>query len=714
MRKEAIDSAVAFSKAGYTIFKCEGKRPQKGLKWRAHPYLMPSEVVDYLTDWDGNYGIAPNNKQLIIDLDPRNFEPGDKPHQRLFEDTGLTKDVCATVKTGGGGIHFYLSLPPEAWKKKLKKNLKAYKGIDFITNGAYVIGPGSVHPDTKKEYKLVDSTPPSAVGLAPFGLVELLTSKAKTKTTGVAVDDNAQSIARYVEYLKQAEPAVEGDSGDAVTFKVACKGRDFGLSFGVVSDLMAKEYNPRCEPPWDLEALELKVQNAYKYAQNAAGADSATADFQVLPKPPTLKQHPEWRGWDRTQTGTKKVNANNIRNFFINYHEVGKTAYTNALHHALVFNEFTGEIAKIKNMPWDRDGGAIPKYGKDWTDSDTLNLMTYLSVKYKFDATKTKVEDALVPIAELNKIHPVRDYLKAQRWDGIERLETWLLDNSGAKDDKRGVVRAVSKLMIMQAAARGLMPGCKCDTVVILEGKQGIRKSTLVEVLGGEFYADIKLNPESKDTVDGMRGKWILELSELVVYRKADVEELKSFLTRRSDRVRPAYARRTMDFPRQSIFISTLNPDATGQYLSDATGNRRFAPIDCGDKNIDVVAIDKLRNQLFAEAVFRINQGEEWHITDAKVLDALEEEQYNRQSQDTWKEVIGDWLDKHQKKFVTSEEVYLGAIGGTLEGFTIGKARRVANCLKEHDYQPSQKRVERRLVRGFKTGQYVGKGGLFE
>ena len=152
-RKEIADNAKGFAKTGFTIFQVDGKRPKKGLKWRQAPYILPSDVEDFFSDWQGNYGIAPNKNQLVIDVDPRNFDKGDSPIKRLFNELELdATNFTKVIETGGGGLHLFLHLPDLPEGKKIRKNLPGYKGIDFISEGAYVVGAGSIHPETAVLY----------------------------------------------------------------------------------------------------------------------------------------------------------------------------------------------------------------------------------------------------------------------------------------------------------------------------------------------------------------------------------------------------------------------------------------------------------------------------------------------------------------------------------------------------------------------------------
>ena len=709
MTEDLLRQAISFSKAGFTIFKCVGKRPAEGLKWRQHPYTMPDEVEEYLEDWNHNYAIAPTRNQLVIDIDPRNFKGEDKPHLRLFKDIGLElKGHTTTVQTGGVGLHVFLRLPDLPEGLKVTKNPKIpgesaeiYPGIDFLSDGAYAIGAGSIHPDSKKVYQLLGQPFPLPYKMkeANESLVGIITAKRVPKKVGnglkINKDEDPQIIDRFSSTLNAAPIAVEGENGDATTYAAACKGRDYGISAQKTFELMWENYNPRCVPPWDAEVLREKVENAYKYASGEAGSKAPEMDFENVE---VGERHVNWRGWDRNQKGLSKT-RNNVVNYFINYHEDDKSP----LHHSLMFNEFSHEITKRHWMPWDQAGGKrFPEAGIEWADKDTTNLAAHLSILQKFDVATKMISESLVHVAMQKRIHPIRDFLRDLTWDGVPRLEKWLIDNSGAVDTQLN--REASKLMILQAVARVIHPGCQADIVFILEGDQGIGKTTVVRILGGEFYADVMVDPNNKDTPDAMRGKWFLEMSEMAVTKRADAESLKSFLTKGTDRYRAPFASKPTDVPRQSVFIGTVNLDAMGEYLNDPTGGRRFWPVDLHNVKVDRDSLRNIRDQLLAEAYEYIVQGGAWHTENEALLEKLSKEQARRQISDSWGPMIQDYVEN--RYFVTGSEVYTEALVGLKNKFGLMEQKRVATCLKELGYIRKVRKIKGRSVRGYANEDY--------
>ena len=233
------------------------------------------------------------------------------------------------------------------------------------------------------------------------------------------------------------------------------------------------------------------------------------------------------------------------------------------------FNEMTHSIVVRRSLPW-RSGAAE----RLWTDADDAGLRHYLERVYGISA-KDKIFDGLNVVAEANRFHPVRDYLDGCSWDGVPRLETLLVDYLGAADSE--YTRAVTRKALVAAVARIYRPGCKFDYMLTLRGRQGLGKSALIAKLGGEWFSDSFTTMQGKDAYEQALGVWLVEVGELAGMRKAEAEIIKQYISKQTDRFRPAYGRRIQEFPRQCIFIGTTN-EAT--FLRDSTGNRRFWVVD--------------------------------------------------------------------------------------------------------------------------------------
>ncbi len=253
--------------------------------------------------------------------------------------------------------------------------------------------------------------------------------------------------------------------------------------------------------------------------------------------------------------------------------------------------------------------------GPIWQVRDTLNGEAWstardYAVRSIIETPKTqggydiKVSDrdlkaATVLAAHGNGFHPIREYLDRVAWDGVERIDRLFVDYLGSDDNI--YTRQVARLMMVAAVARVFEPGCKWDHAVILEGVQGVGKSTFIRILGRNWSVELDGNfHDPKDMVEKLQGGWIVELPELSGFSKADVQSIKAFVSRQFDKVRLAYEARAQEFPRQSILIGSTNDR---EYLRDATGGRRFLPIECHVTAIDNARFRKEVDQYWAEAM---------------------------------------------------------------------------------------------------------------
>ena len=233
------------------------------------------------------------------------------------------------------------------------------------------------------------------------------------------------------------------------------------------------------------------------------------------------------------------------------------------------FNEMSHNTVALGSLPWRQSKGE-----RQWTDADDADLRYYLERVYGLSG-KDKIFDAVNVVAQSHRFHPVRDYLDSCAWDEIPRLETLLVDYLGAEDSP--YTRAVTRKALVAAVARIYDPGCKFDYMLTLRGRQGLGKSALIAKLGGEWFSDTFSTVQGKESFEQLGGAWIVEVGELAGMRKAEAETIKLYISKQSDRFRPAYGRRLQEFPRQCIFIGTTNET---QFLRDTTGNRRFWVVD--------------------------------------------------------------------------------------------------------------------------------------
>jgi predicted P-loop ATPase len=288
----------------------------------------------------------------------------------------------------------------------------------------------------------------------------------------------------------------------------------------------------------------------------------------------------------------------------------------------------------------------------------TLKIREAVLRKFKFDPGANFTFDAIKLRCLDNIFDPVRDYLDALQWDGIKRLDDWLIRYCQAEDTLLN--RAIGRKMLIAAVRRVRSPGCKFDYIVVLEGSQGVGKSSLLKLLAGEdnFSDNEILGLYKREQQEAIQGIWIYELAELEGMSKSEVTKVKLFASKTVDAARPAYGRSRVDRPRRCIFVGTTNEET---YLRDTTGNRRFWPVRVG--KIDLGAMAQDRDQLWAEAAVAETGGEPLVIHEALWPDAARE-QKAREELDPWEDTLAPKLAGLIEK------------GKPIEGFGPGADRR--------------------------------------
>lgn len=301
-------------------------------------------------------------------------------------------------------------------------------------------------------------------------------------------------------------------------------------------------------------------------------------------------------------------------------------------------DEFTGFDLIKGGLPWDRKA-------KVWGNRDDANLRIYLEEQFNITG-KDKIKDAKDAVLTRHRVHPIREYLESLQWDGVERLDRLIIDYIGAEDSSLN--RAMTRKHFAAAVARVMRPGCKYDYCLIIAGAEGIGKSTLLNVMGGQWFSDSLTTMEGKLGMEQLRGAWIIELGELSSIKRSDVEQVKSYITRQDDIYRAAYGTVVEKHPRQCVFCGTTNET---HFLKGDTGNRRFWVIKIDPdlrKHSDIKeAIENDRDQLWAEAVQRWRDGEQLYLPqDLEVLARARQQEYNDDSDDPLKSLLAVYLDK--------------------------------------------------------------------
>lgn len=460
----------------------------------------------------------------------------------------------------------------------------------------------------------------------------------------VAADNDATGLDKARKILKKNPSAT-------VTFPKDISGTDF-------NDLHVEQ---------DTDAVLKQFQN------NKMGLNDFKVAFPILNKkknPTPTTTSPTATSWEHSlkmnQHGDVRKTKENI-NIILSNHP--------AWRGVLGYNTFSGNIIKRKSPPYPNS----PNNGQgEWTDTDNEKLSRWFSRNYDFEPSNERLQATVVDFSMDNPFNPVREYLEQchEKWlnaDSPRGYATrWVEKYFGAKESP--ATRQFEKTWLISAVARIYEPGCKADNVLILEGEQGLLKSTALSILGGEWFNDTSIDFVDKDSLMRIHESWIIEMPELDKFKKADSDRAKSFFSRCEDKFRVPYGHNIITKKRQCVFAGTTN---TADYLKDSTGNRRYMPIECL-KRCDIDALKADRDLIWGEAVQMYKYGEPWWYNDT--IKEIQEAQAARFAEDVWTDHIQEFLK--DKTNTTIQILLTEALGMPLERCSKLERNRMADILR--------------------------------
>lgn len=431
-------------------------------------------------------------------------------------------------------------------------------------------------------------------------------------------------------------------------------------------------------------------------ARNAGERNGRSIEEQDEPETPhEVAERPTGRGFEIDENTWRQhlimkadgdgLKSNSLQNFTL------ILQYEKRFAGVYAWNEFAKEVYLMRRPPWDLTGDMNRWRPRTITEPDitaTASWMEYCGMSPKV----SDIGRVIVRVADHNKYNPVVDEIKRLKWDGTARVKNWLSYYLGADDTQANHMFGMRWLI--GAIARAMQPGCKMDNMIILEGPQGLKKSSALRALSDGLtpgvFTDEMSDPNSKDAALQMQGAWIIEISELDSFKRAEISQIKAWLARQNDRMRRPYGKVVEEFPRSCIFAGTVNPVGNSGYLKDPTGGRRFWPVAC--HNIDLEALKQDARQLWAEAAELYRKGERWW------LDKSEEEvafavQSDRYEDDPYGELIDNWL-------ATATQTTMNAIMEMLE---IPKERRSSIAARRIEAHLSRRGWDKRKDRDGKV-----------
>ncbi|OGB26205.1 MAG: hypothetical protein A3I66_00705 [Burkholderiales bacterium RIFCSPLOWO2_02_FULL_57_36] len=364
-------------------------------------------------------------------------------------------------------------------------------------------------------------------------------------------------------------------------------------------------------------------------------------------------------------------------------------------------NDFTHLLERSRTTPWGHVAG-------EWNEEDDLMLGEYLLRNFGMAVKATStLRNGVLMAARSAKYNPVLDLIHAEKWDGIERLEHWLTDVY--EIEERPYTQLIGKCFIMGLVKRALQPGCKFDYMLIIKGSQGLKKSTAFRALAYPFFTDNAIRMGDKDSLMAMQLVWIAESAELESLNKSETTQIKQFLSAQEDMFRPPYGSQLIRAKRHSVNVGTTNADT---FLKDATGDRRFWPLEVHVVNEDTLA--GMRLQLFAEALHRLDADERFWPSREEERDLVFPEQEPFKRTDTWEDMLDAYVnrdtpDKHddpnapvnsKRDFFTTVELYERALlikadridGAGNMDTRIGNAMRALNFDRHRETSGKRKR----------------------
>lgn len=612
---DTLKEAQRLHKLGFAILLLhqKSKRP-KASKWTTGDRQSFEEIKKAYQSGD-NIGVRTGLPSKVgagylacIDVDIKNPAFKDRALSKVSELIGLAQ--CPEVRSGSGqgSRHFYCIT------KRPFKMLTIEKNENFeicvYSNGRQMVLPPSIHPSGKAyKWGFIPLLKAQDLPLIEFDIPQMGYEK-KPRTTTVIKPKDAPFAFKWskveIDWLPISHATIEGiKKGTGVTDRSAfllhattalfSSGLDKDEILSVLTNPTfyissasreRRGKNRQAQAAWLWEYTVKKIIEE-RSAQNVFSKvpkvnRKLTRDAVINQTSEILSDRDFRQDLDKGLQGKAKPTLKNLN-----------IILSNVVPGALFKKDmFANRIAYGIDAPWG------PKAGDYLQDIDAVLIKHWLGTgEFNFEPKKESLFEVTDLIAHRERTHPVREWLQNLKWDGRPRISKWIRDFCQGEAEEP-YLSEVSQKFLLAMVKRVFEPGCQWDYTLVFEGDQGKYKSSIARALASDkWFLDNLPDLRDKDAMLNLQGKWLIELGELTNVKRSDFNLVKQYLVRRIDTVRPHYGRIMSDVPRQSVFIGTVND---GQYLKDPTGNRRFWPVKVGE--CDVRALEKVRDQLFAEA----------------------------------------------------------------------------------------------------------------
>ena len=540
-----------------------------------------------------------------------------------------------TAITGRGGYHLYYR-----GNGKIKNRAGIIDGVDIRGNGGYVVAPPSIHKNGNR-YEWEYSPDEFEIAKADNNVEYFLNH-----------DDHRQSASFTMPNI------VSAGQRNQMLFRFACMMQAKGASDQSVFAATMAENESSCSPPLTEQEVRIIVSSATKYDKgkpihiDSEGVATRENKDDVI-------GNPEWVLSFLDCNHDKDGNIKSVKQFVHNFEIVMDK--DDRFAGKIRFNEFAQQLYLCGNVPWEKEDNC-----RAWSSHDDSALFSLVQADYGLKS-RQDFADALKNVSMRNKFHPVRELLDSLTWDGKEHIRSLLPEYLGAEDSD--YTYQVMRLWMLGAVSRVYKPGNKFDYTIILQGSQGIGKSTFLKQLAMDdsWFNDSLDSLDSDKAVQSLTGSWIIELAELksLARTAGGVESVKRFLTATQDKYRIPYERRADTFYRQCVFAGTTNKD---DFLQDETGNRRFLIVQTGvkkpSKSLFVPEIMDTIKLAWAEAVHIWKNEKPQLILPEAYMQEAKELQETNMADDGKRGIILDYLEG--KTQVCAREIWFEALKETI------------------------------------------------
>lgn len=648
-----VEYALEYAARGWPVFPCDPRTKAPLLRKDKNPitgeYLPntgglrkattdPDQINSWWLKWpEAMIGVPMGTQAGVWAIDPDAPKKMDDPDGRanwaaLADSNGGVPPTHSHSTPGGGFHHLF------RWRQDRpitnREGALAGSGINVRGENGYIIVPPSVAANGRS-YKIVDQANFFCFAEAPAWLYDLVDrAGSPLPPSSPRTISNSKTLSRGEKYSQAALfnecAAVSGARPGARNTALNKAAFNLGTLVGA-QELNETEARNGLVNSALLSGLARDDGEASVLATIESGMSAGKLAPRRLPGPTKKMQ---WlRDCICDDNGRVIANLANAMLALRSAPELaGLLSYDEMLCIALL-NRDVPRFGK-RELPRPSVHSVRPV-----TDSDVGAIQEWMQYAGLSRLGKDTTHQAVDLAAQEHTFHPVKEYLGALRWDGRDRVSTWLSYYLGVEPTEYS--KAIGRMFLVSMIARVSQPGCKADHMLVLEGPQSAYKSTACAILGGAWFSDSLPDVQSgKDVSLHLNGKWLIEISEMSAMSKAENNLLKAFITRTIERYRPSYGRKEVIQPRQCIFIGTTNKAV---YLRDETGGRRFWPVKV--VSIDIKALAEDRDQLFAQAVKMYQSGEAWWPDSDFERRHIAPQQEARFEEDAWEPKITKWVE---------------------------------------------------------------------